>query len=289
MLQKLFWLAFTLRVAMCDCHHEKRKEGFKRANSRHKVTQIGQLPPQINETSGLVLSEKEGTFWTHNDGGNPAEIYEIDPKGALLRTLPLSLLVNKDWEDIAKDDRGNLYLADVGNNANNRRDLVIYKFHPLTPERVESIRVRYANQRTFPPAADSLNFDCEAVVWYQNTLYLFSKNRSKTNRMVKMYAVPDAAGSYEAVPQDSVYSHAMVTGADVSPDGKTLALLTYGKVLLFDIAQGMNLQHPTQCLKIARAQTEAIVFVNNTDFVISNERKGELWQVTKKKNHKGPQ
>ena len=198
-------------------------------------------------------------------------------------------MVNKDWEDIAKDDRGNLYLADVGNNANNRRDLVIYKFHPLTPERVESIRVRYANQRTFPPAADSLNFDCEAVVWYQNTLYLFSKNRSKTNRMVKMYAVPDAAGSYEAVPQDSLYSHAMVTGADVSPDGKTLALLTYGKVLLFDIAQGMNLQHPTQCLKIARAQTEAIVFVNNTDFVISNERKGELWKVTKKKNLKGPQ
>ena len=75
----------------------------------------------------------------------------------------------------------------------------------------------------------------------------------------------------------------------ISPDGKTLALLTYGKVLLFDIAQGMNLQHPTQCLKIARAQTEAIVFVNNTDFVISNERKGELWKVTKKKNLKGPQ
>ena len=100
--------------------------------------------------------------------------------------------------------------------------------------------------------------------------------------MVKMYAVPDAAGSYEASPQDSVYSHAMVTGADVSPDGKTLALLTYGKVLLFDIAQGMNLEYPTHCLKIARAQTEAIVFVNNTDFVISNERKGKLWKVTKK-------
>lgn len=282
MFQKLFWLAFTLRVAMCDCHHERRKEGFKRANSRYKVTQVGQLPPQIHETSGLVLGEKEGTFWTHNDGGNPAEIYEIDPKGALLRTLPLSPLVNKDWEDIAKDDRGNLYLADVGNNANNRRDLVIYKFHPLTPEHVESIRVRYADQRAYPPAADSLNFDCEAVVWHQNKLYLFSKNRSKTDRMVKMYAVPDAAGSYEASPQDSVYSHAMVTGADVSPDGKTLALLTYGKVLLFDITQGMNLERPTHCLKIARAQTEAIVFVNNTDFVISNERKGELWRVTKK-------
>ena len=282
MFQKLFWLAFTLRVATCDCHHERRKEGFKRANARYTVTQVGQLPPQIHETSGLVLGEKEGTFWTHNDGGNPAEIYEVDPKGALLRTLPLSPLVNKDWEDIAKDDRGNLYLADVGNNANNRRDLVIYKFHPLTPERVESIRIRYADQRAFPPAPDSLNFDCEAVVWHQNKLYLFSKNRSKTDRMVKMYAVPDVAGSYEATSQDSVYSHAMVTGADVSPDGKTLALLTYGKVLLFDIAQGMNLEHPTHCLKIARAQTEAIVFVNNTDFVISNERKGKLWKVTKK-------
>lgn len=282
MFQKLFWLAFTLRVATCDCHHERRKEGFKRANSRYTVTQVGQLPPQIHETSGLILGEKEGKLWTHNDGGNPAEIYEVDPKGTVLRTLPLSPLVNKDWEDIAKDDRGNLYLADVGNNANNRRDLVIYKFHPLTPERVESIRVRYADQRAFPPAADSLNFDCEAVVWHQNKLYLFSKNRSKTDRMVKMYAVPDTAGSYEATPQDSVYSHAMVTGADVSPDRKTLALLTYGKVLLFDISQGMSFARPTYCLKIARGQTEAIAFINNTDFVISNERKGQLWKVTKK-------
>ena len=111
---------------------------------------------------------------------------------------------------------------------------------------------------------------------------MFSKNRSTTNRYVKLYSVPDSAGSYVATVQDSVYSHAMVTGADVSPDGKTLALLTYGKVLLFDISQGMSFTRPTFCLKIARGQTEAIAFINNTDFVISNERKGELWKVTKK-------
>jgi hypothetical protein len=282
MLQKLFWWAFTLRVAMCDCHNEKQNEGFARGKNLYSISQTGQLPLSIGETSGLALSTHQPTFWTHNDGGNPTELYQINLKGEEINRLKLPKLTNTDWEDLAQDPQGNLYIADVGNNQNQRKDLTIYKLNPSQPDKYETIRLSYADQQAFPPAANELNFDCEATVWYKNKLYLFSKNRSKTNRFVKLYAVPDTEGSYVATVQDSVYSKSMVTAADISPDGKTLALLTYGKVLLFDVTEGLNFRKPTYCIKLAKGQSEALVFVNNTDFVITNERKREIWQVTKK-------
>jgi len=101
--------------------------------------------------------------------------------------------------------------------------------------------------------------------------------------MVKLYSLPDSAGDYQVYPQDSVYSKSMVTAADISPDGRTLALLTYGKVLFFDVSKGINFKKPTYCLKIGRGQTEAILFVNNDDFIFTNERDRDLYLVKKKK------
>lgn len=282
MIQKLLWWAFTLRVALCDCHNERKNEGFSRGKRLYKMEKTGTLPVAVNETSGLALGSKTGNFWTLNDSGNPAELYEVDAVGNLISQLKLPKLKNSDWEDLAQDNKGNLFIADVGNNGNQRKDLTIYKVNPKTPDSFETIRLRYADQTAFPPLPEQRNFDCEATVWHQNKLYLFSKNRSKTNRYVKLYSIPDGEGTYVASSSDSVYSKAMVTAADISPDGKTLALLTYGKVMLFDVEEGLNFNKPTQCIKTGKGQTEALVFVNNTDFVITNERKAEMWSIKRK-------
>ena len=282
MLQKLLWWAFTLRVALCDCHNERKNEGFSRGKSLYKMEKTGTLPIAVNETSGLAPGSKSGNLWTHNDSGNPAELYEVDAVGNLMMQLKLPKLINTDWEDLAQDNKGNLFIADIGNNSNQRKDLTIYKVNPKTPDNFETIRLSYADQIAFPPLPNERNFDCEATVWYKNKLYLFSKNRSKTNRYVKLYSIPDSEGTYVAISSDSVYSKAMVTAADISPDGKTLALLTYGKVLLFDVEEDLNFNKPRHCIKTGKGQTEAIVFVNNTDFVITNERKAEMWSIKRK-------
>ena len=282
MLQKLLWWAFTLRVALCDCHNERKNEGFRRGKSLYKMEKTGILPVAVNETSGLALGSKPGSFWTLNDSGNPAELYEVDTVGNLMTQLKLPKLTTSDWEDLAQDTKGNLFIADVGNNSNQRKDLTIYKVNPKAPDTFETIRFSYTDQTAFPPLPEQRNFDCEATVWHQNKLYLFSKNRSKTNRYVKLYSIPDSEGTYVASSSDSVYSKAMVTAADISPDGKTLALLTYGKVLLFDVEENLNFNKPTQCIKTGKGQTEALVFVNNTDFVITNERKAEMWSIKRK-------
>ncbi|MEZ4903305.1 MAG: hypothetical protein R2822_16865 [Spirosomataceae bacterium] len=275
-------MSFMMQIATCSCHQEKKNEGFHEGKNLYKIKKLGKLPEKIQETSGLALATKEGTFWTHNDSGNPAHLYEIAQSGKIIRQLNLPQLTNTDWEDLGQDIKGNLYIADVGNNANQRKDLVVYKIHPNQATDKETIHFHYADQTAFPPPPNEQNFDCEAIVWHKEKLYLFSKNRSKTNRFVKLYTIPDVAGSYVATPQDSVYSKAMVTGADISPNGKTLALLTYGKILLFDVSEGINFKKPTYCIKANLGQSEAIVFVNDTDFVVTNEQKGELWSIKRK-------
>lgn len=280
MFHKLAWWLFAVKVSLCDCYSDRRKNGFGRGERVYQISEAGKLSPLLSELSGLARGQRKNTFWAHNDGGNPAELFEIEMSGKIVSKLELPQLKNIDWEDLAQDSDGNLYVADLGNNQNQRRDLQLHKFNPEKPQIVETIQVRYADQKMFPPLVNQRNFDCEAVAWHGGKLYLFSKNRSKTNHFVKMYSLPAQAGNYALSPQDSIYSRTMVTAADISPDGRTLALLTYGKVLLFDISAGVNFSKPLRCLKTGHGQTEAIAFINNQEFVFGNERKRNLYLVS---------
>jgi WD40 repeat protein len=280
MLTKIFYILFAIHVSSCNCSSERKKSGFVAAKADYKIETVGKLPKNLNESSGLArVKGSENTYWTHNDGGNTSELYEINKKGEEISRVNFPTLPNIDWEDLAQDNNGNVFIADIGNNANNRRDLKIYKVNPTKPEAVETIGISYADQREFPPLRKDQNYDCEAVVYHQKKLYLFSKNRSADDKFVKMYVFPAEAGSYSAAPADSIYIKTMVTSADISPDGRTLALLSYGKVFLFDISEGLNFRKPTSCIKIGRGQSEAIAFVNNTDFMFTNEHQRNIYMA----------
>lgn len=247
----------------------------------YKITEVGKLPNQVDESSGLVLSRSSNTFWTHNDGGGKAELYEIDSTGRLLQNLPLPSIRNYDWEDLAKDDQGNIYVGEFGNNNNTRRDLKIFKFHPANPARMDSITFRYEDQTAFPPEARERNFDCEAFFWHADSLYLFSKNRGK--KRVKLYVLPARPGDYVARVRGEIFLKSMVTAADVNPSHTQFAVLTYGKVMLFNLTDHQNLlSDPYLCLKVYRNQAEALAFYNDTDFMITNEQ-GHLYKVERKK------
>jgi hypothetical protein len=189
-----------------------------------------------------------------------------------------------DWEDLAQQDTSRLFIADLGNNANARADLVIYSVDPARPASIETIRLRYADQTAFPPKIR--NFDCEAIFYRTDSLFLLSKNRS--GHMVRLYGLPARAGDYVLMPLDSVYIKSMVTGAAISPDhngepGKTLAVLTYGKVLFFDLSarRATRLGRPTSCLRLPRGQTEAITFLTPNELLITNEG-GRVYRVVRR-------
>ncbi len=280
---KFVYLWFALKTTFCDCHSERRISGFERGRTNYKVIKIGKLPAVISESSGLARVSNKKTFWTHNDGGNTPELFEIDNTGKIVAVLKLPKLQNTDWEDMTQHPDGQLFIGDFGNNDNTRRDLAIYKIDPAQPDSPEKITFAYRDQTAFPPPAKLRNFDCEAMVYLNEKLYLFSKNQSSINKRVRLYEMPARAGSYEVAPKDSIFLKSMITGAALSPDTRTLALVSYGKVFLFDVIDDqINFKRPRQCIKVAKLQTEAIVFVNNTDFVVTNEQRG-MYLVRRKK------
>lgn len=185
------------------------------------------LPKELTEVSGLFQAGPDSLWW-HNDGGHGAELFLTNSRGELLWKGTVPGTLNRDWEDLTADDRGNIYIGDFGNNLNRRRDLAIYIYNPATGS-LDSILYRYPDQRDFPPQPRNQNFDMEAFFWFQDSLHLFSKNHLRQgNYYTKHYSLPARPGAYEAVLRDSLYlKKRVVTAAAISPDGQSVALLAY--------------------------------------------------------------
>jgi len=210
--------------------------------------------PAIKESSGLVESRTyPGVIWTHNDSGDEARIFPIRPDGEIVLPegmgeadyagIAVAGATNRDWEDIAIDGEGNLYIGEIGNNGNRRKNLGVYIVPEPDPasavaaEPAEFVPFRYPDQDAFPP--EKMNFDAEALVYAGDALYLLTKHRSDSE--TKLYRFPSLEPSKEPHVLELVDSFdigGMVTGADVSPDGRSLVVVTYDTVWVFESEPG---------------------------------------------------
>lgn len=233
------------------------------------------LPEPLKESSGLETG-RPGFLWSHNDSGDSARFFEIDTNGNLLRTIKLSGVKAVDIEDMTQDAEGNLYFGDFGNNANNRQDLCIYKIpgpdllasDSVTPR---IIRFSFEDQLQFPPPPEEQNFDCEAFFHHGGSLYLFSKNRGSSG-YCKMYRIPDQEGYYTAALIDSFDTRTWITSADLSPDARSMVLLSYNRIWVFSGIQGTDfLKGAASEVLIDSTQKEAIVFINDTAVYLTDE------------------
>ena len=53
--------------------------------------------------------------------------FAVNREGKVLGVFKVEGAEANDWEAIATDRQGNLYIGDFGNNRNTRRDLIIYQ------------------------------------------------------------------------------------------------------------------------------------------------------------------
>ncbi|RNI25780.1 esterase-like activity of phytase family protein [Rufibacter latericius] len=245
------------------------------------LTHLAKLPSAVVESSGLEVADKPNTYWTHNDAGNAPILYKINEQGKLLQEVTIEGATNTDWEDLARDTQGNLYIGDMGNNSNKRTDLRIYKVSLKNGFKPQVIKFTYEDMPSGKIEKANRNFDCEAFFWQNGKLYLISKDRG-ASRFAKMYELSDDAGTHTARLIGKKELPGLVTSADLSPDGRRLAVLTYGKLYLYPVAKGSTQffgQNP-QVLDLPKiGQAEAVLFKDNQNLVITNEE-GNLFQYT---------
>jgi hypothetical protein len=250
------------------------------AKAQFTPTIVGTFPSILSETSGLEVNDSL-TLWTHNDSGGEDRIYLVNHNAQILDSFDIINANNKDWEDLAKDDAtGNIFIGDFGNNNQSRDDLRIYIVNPDTLTNnnhqliTETISFSYPDQSSFPPSSNNKNFDCESMFFYNDSLYLISKNTSNIGTgYAKLYRLPSIAGSYTAELMDSFYFHEPITAADISPDGNTLIVTGYLSLFIFKNYSGSNFFNGTLIKKTYTivSQKEAIVFANDSTIYISDE------------------
>lgn len=245
---------------------------------------VTRLPAILSETSGIEASGSN-RFWSFNDSGGEAALYQFDTLGNLLRTVAVTNAWNRDWEDIAQDGQGNFYIGNIGNNDNNSTDLTIFKIpnpDAATGDSVaaETISFSYEDQYSFPPPDDSLRFDCEALFWHAGHLYLCTKNRTVPfDGKTHLYRLPDAPGEYIAEKigtfdtGGSLFLNFWITAADISPDGSRLCLLSSDKMWVFygftgdDFFGGQVRRFDFPPV----TQKEAVCFLTETELYITDE------------------
>jgi hypothetical protein len=194
---------------------------------------VGKLEtPAIRESSGVVASRRfPGVFWTHNDSGNPAVLYAITLRGKLIAEFPVSA-TNTDWEDIAIDDQGRIYLADIGNNLRNRMQVQVYRLPEPDPRgQIKPIVPDKTFQLTFPSGA----FDTEGLFLVGDYAFIISKHLDGTHPGIYRFNLKSDAPAQVLEQVATLSLRSPVTGADASADGKWLAVMTYTGPTLYQI------------------------------------------------------
>ncbi len=227
-----FWLIIVFLLFSTNGHSQKK---------------INSLPSELIESSALV--KYKCSFLTFNDSGNEAKIFVFNKKGKVTHTCFIKNATNVDWEAMAYDGNEFLYIGDIGNNENKRKDLAIYKVRmedvlQKDTVKAEKISFHYPEQKEFPPKEPSLYYDAEALVVKENVLgenelLIFTKNRTVPfDGISKVYSLPINPGKYQANLVTNLHLPATnwreesITDATLYNQDE-LYLLTYSKVYMY--------------------------------------------------------
>ncbi len=194
------------------------------------VSLIHVLPRLLTESSGLCYTD--GNLWSFGDSGNPNALFKIDTtSGAILQVVTIQNYPNVDWEDITADAQY-IYVGDFGNNDGNRKDLKILRVKKSdlnsSPSQIsidaDAIRFSYVDQTDFNTNSNT-NFDCEALVAIDTSLYIFTKDGG--DLQTRCYKLPKDPGTYTIAPISTFNTKGKITASAYDPVTKELALQGY--------------------------------------------------------------
>jgi len=247
---KVILIVFAF-IVISSCTHSR----MRTKDTNLAVSQVGEIRDRaISEASGIAVSRlNRNVLWINNDSGNRPYIYAVDPKGNVKANVHILGVKNIDWEDLAyfeKNGKSYIVLADVGDNGQNRPLLYlsIIEEPDLTQYKgIANLTVtpKWTISFTYPDGAHDV--ESVAVDSRHNKILLLSKR----NEPQELFELPlhsghnlkaKRLGVIPPLPKpqelhfrilDLLGLTQMPTGMDISPDGRQLAVMTYGDAFLF--------------------------------------------------------
>lgn len=221
---------------------------------------------ELTESSGVVQTGP--VIWTHNDSGDVPRLFAFSKDGTLRGQFMVRGAQAIDWEDMCAFQRdGKRYLAvgDIGDNSARRQSVRVYVIEvpeallsedvPLSEEPPSDIRPTAENsvagdalrrplareltdesamgeltvQATFEIKYPAGPVNCEELAY--DPLSRSFLLATKELLLCRLYRVPaQTLSGTESVQAEFIGNLVLplVTGGDISPDGKRLVLSTYG-------------------------------------------------------------
>jgi hypothetical protein len=193
--------------------------------------QVGRIAhPQLVESSGIVASRQHpDLFWTHNDGPRPI-LYGIRRDGATAAEVAIKGAAFEDWEDIAIDASNHLFLADTGNNNRKRREVAVYRItEPDLGASHASVERKWVLRYPKEP------FDSEGLFVWNETGYVISKVTDDRKAEIFSFALTNSVSTQTLQFVTRLDVQSPVTAADISANGRYLALVAKSGVFVFSI------------------------------------------------------
>ena len=202
------------------------------------------LPAQVHETSGLALSSADATvLWTHNDRGHEPILYAVADDGALRGTVAVTGVAPVDWEDMEAAPCASgrcLYIADIGDNDTAREHITIHEVtEPAPGDDRAAARAMHAR---YPDGAHN----AEAMFMLPGgDVYIVTKGddsppalyRYPAGMRARQDVVLERIRGPMAQPQQR---RDYITGAAATPDGRWVAIRTYGALHIYTAADLLN-------------------------------------------------
>lgn len=227
-------LGLVCALVACSCNPQTvTPQGDFPKSIQKNLIQTGYISnPSIKESSGVITCGYDtNLFWTHNDGARPV-LYAIDKTGQTHAQFVITGVALIDWEDIARDDAGNLYIGDIGNNDARRAILAVYRIKEPDPAKKSgAVNV----DRSWRIAFADKPFDCESLFIWKGDAYVISKVFNDAQAEIYKFNLNDTNNPITLRFVARLPVKSPVTGADISPDGSLLAMTAKNGVYSFQI------------------------------------------------------
>ena len=249
---------------------------------------------RISESSGLAASRRNpGLVWTHNDSGDGPLVYVFDRQGRSRGAWRVEGAQAVDWEDMAagpgpEQGQSYLYAGDIGDNGRGREFVVVYRFPE--PEVPAAGAVGKEARPTQPAEAIRLKYpdgahNAEALLVHPTTgdIYVVTKENASAG-VYKLQAPfdPKAVNTMSKVGslRGPDFFGTLITGGDISPDGRRVALCDYAQGYELTLPAGAKdfeevwRQTPVALSLGARMQGESVAYrLDGAALLATSERK----------------